>query len=147
MFGWLKNRPQTPNGTPVHGWIAKNAFNMALKLGDLMRKHPHAILDTARLPLPKPAMKLALRIAWKRAPNDETRRFAETAYLHLSNFQDGAGDRPIDATLGEDGDPRPAREILETWLPWAARSGTEAITLAAELKEFTRRQKPRHPAR
>jgi hypothetical protein len=143
MFDWFKGKPRAPGGIAIHGWIAKNAFNMALKLGDLMQAHPHAILDTSRLPLPKPAMKLALKITWTRAPNDETRRFAESAYLHLSNFQDGAGDRPIDATLGEEGDARPAREILETWLPWAARSGTEVIALATELKEFTRRQKLR----
>jgi hypothetical protein len=141
MLSWFKSKVAAPGGVAIHGWIAKNAFNMALKLGDLMQAHPHAILDTSRLPLPKPAMKLALKITWKRAPNDETRRFAENAYLHLSNFQDGAGERPIDATLGDERDGRPAREILETWLPWAARSGTEVVELATELKEFTRRQR------
>src|SRR5258708_9086759 len=116
---------------------------MVRRRGDVRKGLRAAILDSAGLPLPKPAMKLAVKIPWTRAPNDETRRFAESAYLHLSNFQDGAGDRPIDATLGEEGDARPAREILETWLPWAARSGTEVIALATELKEFTRRQKLR----
>jgi hypothetical protein len=143
MFGWLKDKAQAPGTAAIQSWIAKNAFNMTLKLGDLMRAHPHAILDTSRLPLPKPAMKLALKMTWKRAPNDETRRFAETAFLHLSNFQDGAGDQPIDSRLGEEGDTRPASEILETWLPWAARSGTEVIALADEFKEFTQRQNRR----
>lgn len=139
MLGWIKSKPGSPGGK-VPRWIAKNAFNATLKLGDLMRRHPHAMLDTARLPLPKPAMKLALKITWSRAPNDAGRRFAEDAYLHLSHFHDGVGEAPIDASLGEDAPAKPAGEALAAWLPWAALSGKDVVGLVAELKDFTRQQ-------
>jgi hypothetical protein len=140
MFGWIRSKPGSPGGKVVTGWIAKNAFNAALKLNALMREYPHALLDTARLPLPKPAMKLALKITWQRALSDEGRRFAEDAYLHLSHFQDGVGDAPLDASLDGDEGGKSVRETLEAWLPWAARSGKDVVRLTAELKDFTGRQ-------
>ena len=71
---------------------------------------------------------LALFLARQRG-----RMTAEVTRTHL----------PINSRLGEEGDTRPASEILETWLPWAARSGTEVIALADEFKEFTQRQNRR----
>jgi hypothetical protein len=145
MFGWLKRKRRRRSiGALRAGWIARNAFETTLKLRELIERHPTAILDVSHLPLPKPTMKLALKITWKRARSDKLRAFAESAYLHLSHFQDGLGERVVDGALPEDGDPERACEILGAWVPWAARVGRESAALAAEFDAFKRghRAKP-----
>lgn len=61
----------------------------------------------------------------------------ETAYLHLSRFQDGVGEAPIDLTQPADVDPGTVAEILGPLLERSKRQD-ETQALAAEFAEFKR---------
>jgi hypothetical protein len=140
MFNLFRSRRAHRDRDPRIGYIERSALEVAAKLGDLMLEYPSAILDVSRLPLSKSNMKLALKVAWKLAPNADLRRFAEEAYLHLANFQDGVGDIPIEGNMPDNVEPTITFKLLDAWLPWAARAGKEAMALATEFNEFRHQQ-------
>ena len=53
------------------GWLAFDV--VADQLGELMERYPSAIMDSKALPLAKPHMKAALKLAWM-ALEDELNR-------------------------------------------------------------------------
>ena len=95
MVRWSKGKPPVPTKDDAAEKIGRGALEATSKLGDLMQRHPSAICDTTMLPLPKPAMKLALKRAWLLAKDEKTRRAVGVAYVGLADFQDGVGDKPI----------------------------------------------------
>ena len=108
--------------------------------GVLMERYPTAILDTSKLPLPKASMRRVLMDAWLAQTDQKTRTFLEIAYVHLSQFQDGVGDKPIDCKLPSDADPEKKMAILEPYLRFSSAVTEEAESLRAELEDFKRRK-------
>jgi hypothetical protein len=143
VFDWLTGRRSKTTSRPAPAMSTEEAIDAVTKLGQLMERHPLALLDTKRLPLPKPDMKAALKIAWRIAPSDELRRATEHAYLHLSSFQDGVGDEPIDPTLSAGATPEESRAILDPYVGRSAQVQAESGTLLTELTEFKLLMKPR----
>ena len=107
--------------------------------GVLMERYPTAILDTSKLPLPKANMRRVLMEAWLAQTDQKTRAFLESAYVHLSQFQDGVGDKPIDYKLPSDADPEKKMAILEPYLRFSSAVTEEAESLRAELEDFKRK--------
>src|SRR5256714_15040370 len=98
-----------------------------------------AILDTSKLPLPKANMMRVLLDAWVAQTYQKTRAFLELAYVHLSQFQDGVGDKPIDCSFPSDRDPAMTMAILEPYLRFSGSVTKEAEILRAEFEDFKRR--------
>jgi len=108
--------------------------------GVLMERYPTAILDTSKLPLPKADMRRVFMDEWLAQTDEKTRTFLEIAYIHLSQFQDGVGDKPIDCTLPSDADPKRKIAILEPYLRFSSAVTEEAESLRIEFEEFKRRK-------
>src|SRR5437660_6060230 len=72
--------------------------------GVMMERYPTAILDTSKLPLPKADMRRVFMDTWLAQTDEKMRTFLEIAYIHLSQFQDGVGDSPIDCKVQSDAD-------------------------------------------
>jgi hypothetical protein len=104
--------------------------------GVLIERYPTAILDTSKLPLPKADMKGLLTHAWLAQTDEKIRDFLELAYVHLSQFQDGVGDNPIDCSFPSERDPAMTRAILEPYLRFSGAVTKEAETLRAEFEDF-----------
>jgi hypothetical protein len=107
--------------------------------GALMERYPTAILDTSKLPLPKADMKHVFMDAWLALPDERLQSLLEIAYVHLSQFQEGVGDKPVDCKLPSDPDPDKVRAILEPYLRFSVAVTTEAESLRAEFEDFKRR--------
>jgi hypothetical protein len=150
MFGWFKRKGGTPpqqdenRKTSVpppqdeNRKLIEASFDLADQLGELMERYPGVIMDSKVLPLPKVFMKAALQHVW-RALDDESQRAAiEVAFLHLANFQDGLGDRPVNIMLSADADPRKVSDALGAALPWMDKSMKKMESLKAELDAFKR---------
>jgi hypothetical protein len=105
----------------------------------LMERYPTAILDTSKLPLPKADMKCLFTRAWLTQTDGKIRNFLEIAYVHLSQFQDGVGDKPIDCSFPSDRDPAMTMAILEPYLRFSGSVTKEAEILRAEFKDFKHR--------
>src|SRR6266550_7303605 len=108
--------------------------------GVLMERYPTAILDTSKLPLPKADMRRVFMDEWLAQTDEKTRTFLEIAYIHLSQFQDGVGDKPIDCTMPSDADPKKKIAVLEPYLRFSSAVTDEAESLRAEFEEFKRRK-------
>jgi hypothetical protein len=78
--------------------------------------------------------------AWLRQTDEKTRTFLEIAYVHLSQFQDGVGDNPIDCQIPSDADPKKKMAVLEPYLRFSSAVTEEAESLRVEFDEFKRRK-------
>jgi hypothetical protein len=78
--------------------------------------------------------------AWLGQTDQKTRTSLEIAYVHLSQFQDGVGDKPIDCKLPSDVTPEKKMAVLEPYLRFSSAVTEEAESLRAELEEFKRRK-------
>src|SRR5487761_355118 len=159
-MGWFTKKPKAI-GEKEKDKIAEGVMEAVSKLGDIMERDSFAIYDTSELPLPKPEMKLALKIAWSAAPNGYVRSATERAFVFLSNFQDGVGSTPIESheavilKLGElkatddkandtakiDSAAKAIAAAGERWKPWEEKALKEASALALELKQFKQHAK------
>jgi len=137
MFDWLRRRPKATSASRFQ-ISADRAFDAVERLGELMVRHPTAILDTKQLPLPKDDMKAVLKLAWQITRDDNLRNHIEVAFVRLSNFQDGVGDQPIDCVLPPGCTPEQARSILDPYVARSERMKAEGEVLLAELREFKR---------
>jgi hypothetical protein len=105
-----------------------------------MERYPTAILDTSKLPLPKADMRRVFMEEWLAQTDEKTRTFLEIAYVHLSQFQDGVGDNPIDCKVPSDKDPKKQMTVLEPYLRFSSAVTDEAESLRVEFEEFKRRR-------
>lgn len=64
---------------------------------EILKKSPIAFVDEGNLPMSKPYIKEALRIAWREAPNDDRERL-RNLWINLKYFQAGVGNVPLSAT-------------------------------------------------
>jgi hypothetical protein len=110
--------------------------------GVLMERYPTAILDTSKLPLRKTDMRRVFMDAWLAQTDEKVRNFLEIAYVHLSQFQDGVGDNPIDCKVPSDADPKKKMAVLEPYMRFSSAVTQEAESLRAEFEEFKRRRSP-----
>ncbi len=108
--------------------------------GVLMERYPTAILDTSKLPFPKAEMRRVFMDAWLAQSDEKTRAFLEIAYVHLSQFQDGVGAKPIDSRLPSNPDPEKTMAVLEPYLRFSSAVTREAESLRAEFEDFKRRK-------
>ena len=108
--------------------------------GVLMERYPTSILDTSKLPLPKADMRRVFMDEWLARTDEKTRTFLEIAYVHLSQFQDGVGDNPIDCKIPSDADPKKKMAVLEPYMRFSSAVAEEAESLRAEFEEFKRRK-------
>lgn len=138
MFGWFKRKTKGASDAdrPRLVEAAQAAVNT---YGKLLEQYPLAILDVSKLPLSKARMKTALQIAYRLANDQHQRNALEVGYTHLSHFQDGVGDKPLDPTLPPLIDPDKATEILSAYVAWAEIMAAESKVLAKEFAEFKRK--------
>jgi len=108
--------------------------------GLLMERYPTAILDTSKLPLPKADMRRVFMDTWLAQTDEKMRTFLEIAYIHLSQFQDGVGDSPIDCKVPSDADPKKKMAVLEPYIRFSSAVTEEAESLRTEFEEFKRRR-------
>jgi len=105
-----------------------------------MERYPSAIMDSKALPLAKPHMKAALKLAWMALEDEHQRAAIEVAYLNLANFQDGLGDKAVNIMLSADAYPGEVATTLGAALPWMNKSMEEMKSLKVELDAFKRSQ-------
>jgi hypothetical protein len=117
-----------------------NPWEALPRLRDLMQRHPFAICDASTLPLPKPEMKIALKVAWDLAASAMQRAEIETGFLHLSQFQDGVGPEPIDGDFPAVSDPVESAALVSRWAPWAELCRDDKWSLWVELIDFKKRR-------
>ncbi len=137
MFGWLRgNRQRRLNlKSPT---LSADIGNAVADFGALMEKAgAMSIRDTSALPLPKEDMKIALKLAWKFSPDDQTRRAIEGLYPVLAWFREGIGPTPINAEFP---DPdKITKEILSAsakYLALASEARREMSELSSEIEIF-----------
>jgi hypothetical protein len=137
MFGWGRPKSNRPSSD-----LTPDAMRDAIvRYGSIMERHGTAVLDVSLLPLPKPQMKQAFRIAWGDA-DTFMKNAIEEAYVFLACFQEGVGDKPIDCRLPSGTVPEKDMAVLEPWLRWSKTVQSEMEMLATELREFTGRPEP-----
>jgi len=135
-LSWLRNSLQTRTPGRETNSIPGESIEA---FGVLMERYPTAILDTSKLPLPKADMKDLFTHAWLTQTDERIRNLFELAYVHLSQFQDGVGDKPIDCSFPSDHDPAMTMAILEPYLRFSGSVTKEAEILRAEFEDFKRR--------
>ncbi len=91
----------------------------------LVERHPTAILDSARLPLPKDHMEAILKCAWLAARDQAERDLLETAYIKLAQFHDNVGMTPIDGYVPFNADSSKTTVILKKYAELCHRTGRE----------------------
>jgi hypothetical protein len=134
-LSWLKKSLETRTPGRLTDAIPGESIEA---FGVLMERYPTAILDTSKLPLPKADMKCLFTRAWLTQTDEKVRDFLEIAYVHLSQFQDGVGDKPIDYTLPSDSDPAMRMAILEPYLRFSGAVTNDAESLRAEFEDLKR---------
>jgi hypothetical protein len=138
MPEWLRGRQAAPSTSAARGIATELARDAVAKLSELMERHPLAILDVSRLPLPKAEMKTALKLMWQIAPNEQLRNQMEVAYIHLASFQDGVGDVPLEPIVPPNSPPEKVAAILDPYILFAAQVQAETHALSQELRQFKR---------
>lgn len=138
MLEWLRGRQAAPSASAAPGVTRESAEDTVGKLSELMERHPLAILDISWLPLPKAEMKKALRLLWQIAPNEQLRNQMEVAYIHLSNFQEGVGDIPLEPIVPPNSPLEKVAAILDPYMLFAAQVQAETHALSQELQQFER---------
>ena len=115
MFGWFKRTtPERRSGSH----LAEAVPQILIAYGDLLAKHPSAIMDTSWLPVDKRTMVQVFKIAWLGAMTDEARNSIEVGWALLPNFQEGVGETPITAALPEDQPVEETIAALEKFNLW-----------------------------
>jgi len=138
MREWLRGGRAAPSTSAAPGIATELARDAVAKLSELMERHPLAILDVNRLPLPKAEMKAAMKLMWQLAPNEQRRNQMEVAYIHLSNFQEGVGDVPLEPVVPPNSPPEKVAAILDPYILFAAQVQAETHTLSQEFQQFER---------
>jgi hypothetical protein len=138
MFERLKGKltRRTPPDVKLDISTTKPALDSVADYGTVMEAQGGAMLDVSRLPLPKEQMKIALREAWRVAPNDQKREFVKVAYFHLAEFQAGIGDVPVDCALPKNSELKRVGPILDRYLMWSKLAAAERQQLASEWDDF-----------
>jgi hypothetical protein len=116
----------------VRSHLRKPVFTMHC----LVERHPTAILDSARLPLPKDRMEIILKSAWLRARNQAERDFLEDAFVKLAQFQDNVGKIPIDGYVPFNATAYETAMILRKYSNACCRTGHEIDTRKAAFAGF-----------
>jgi hypothetical protein len=106
-------------------------------LGQIMEQSPLVIFPTAKLPLPKDEMKIALQLAWGMTTDKRMRGFAEAGYMHLANFRTDI-ERPIDPTIASTMTPAQTVSTLDPYLAVSKGVLAETHELMKEFEEFKR---------
>ena len=78
--------------------------------------------------------------AWLVQTDEKMRTFLEIAYVHLSQFQDGVGDSPLDCKVPSNADPKKKMAVLKPYMRFSSAVTEEAETLRMEFGEFKRRK-------
>jgi hypothetical protein len=135
MFAWFKAKPRRPT------WSTQTVdavLDIVARYGTIMEQLGMAIVDVSKLPLPKPQMKTALKVAWQVAPNDQLRNGVECGFVYLAHFQEGVGEEPVDWNLPPVFDMAKVAAIVDRYLAWSGKVQAEMDQLQAELNEFKR---------
>ncbi len=107
--------------------------------GALLETYPSSILDSSKLPVPKPQMKALLKTAYRETRNEEMRRHLGNGFMFLAMFQDGVGPTPIDIKLPENrgqSNVHADMAILKNLMPWQEKVSSEMDRLLAEWTSF-----------
>ena len=151
-----KRRPNTPGywekAEPAAAGPDVASLAILDSLGELMERHPTALMGTSWLPAPKQTIKAVIKDVWRQEPR--LRPQLTHAYLHLSNFQDGIGDAVLDCKLPEinkrpDGTPAleavrqlavdisgPDGQNFRQWIVWSKVALAEMEILSEEWRVF-----------
>jgi hypothetical protein len=133
MFGLFKKRPKVSTEHSV-GAIE----NAVAAFGALLSRYPAHVIDTSALPASKEQMKTYLKAAWKLS-RPEQRDTIELGFLHLADFQNGVGSRPICLALSSaELTPHDVISALASANIWMQTTSAEMRALRAEFDEFKR---------
>jgi hypothetical protein len=108
--------------------------------GELMERYPTAILDISKLPASKQEIKRAIKEAWFATSDDKLRNFLAIAYIHLSQFQHGVGNEPVDCGVPKTPDAK-SIERLDLYLRFAKMAMQESNLLKHEFDDFREHSK------
>lgn len=146
-------RRNPPRGLGL-GWISRyrdrqrrqadaQGVDLAINcLGRLMVAYPGHFIDESWLPVPKPALRRAIKAALLAADSEAIRESLAVAWEILPQFQQGIGDQPIGFPTGLD--PL-APEVLKAHVRFCELvrvSTEEAMAAAKELEPVLRTIKP-----
>ena len=132
------------------GWLRKTlGAQQPKKIGDvfdaygqILEHYPGAILDASMLPLPKTEMKALLKTVYARASDLAERNIYANAFIFLSHFQNGVGQKPVSAPASVGNieyikDKFDAKmEILDRWIILNNLAAAESAVLQDEWKRF-----------
>jgi hypothetical protein len=127
VFEWLKKKKE------------KTVDEVLDQYSALLIKYPIEILDISMLPLPKSQMKLVLKGLYAKEKHTDFEKHFENWFLYLSKFQEGVGDKPIDAKLLDGvskADIDANLATLERLSRWQRLQLAELDILSAEWKQF-----------
>jgi hypothetical protein len=126
VFEWLKKKEKTV-GEVLEQYQA------------VLMKYPIEILDISMLPLPKIQMKQVLKGLYAKEKRIDFQKYLENGFFYLSQFQEGVGDKPIDAKLS-DGDVKENLDAdlakLERHSLWLKLQLAELDVLSVEWNQF-----------
>ena len=134
------DKPDHARAREVAATSATNPWEALPRLRDLMQRHPFAICDAATLPLPKPEMKIALKVAWDLAASEPQRAEIEAGFLYLSQFQDGIGAEPVNGDFPAIADPAASAALVNRWVPWSVLCQEDKWSLWVELIAFKKQR-------
>jgi len=127
VFKWLRKKKE------------KTVLDVIGEYGAVLEKYSTGILDISMLPLPKSQMKQVLNGLYAKEKRTDFQKYLENGFLYLSQFQEGVGDKPIDAKLS-DGDVKENLHAdlakLERHSLWLKLQLAEMDVLSVEWKQF-----------
>jgi hypothetical protein len=133
MFGWLK-RKRSERTANDH--LVEAVPTILSAYGELLTKHPTAIVDASWLPVSKKMMVEVFKIAWLSTSSSEARNWIEVGWAFLPNFQDGIGDVPITAEIPNDEPAEVTMARLGKYGLWAKLADAEGAIMQRDRDEF-----------
>ena len=129
---WLEQRRQKKEAVELVG-----GANIAIsRMGALLEKHPGGYMDESWLPLAKPAMKTAFKIAIAAETNPERIEWLKAGWILLADFQPGIGNTPLSSPPMPS---KPTPEFMASFGCYTDMTKTvakEGERLLAEMQEF-----------
>lgn len=139
MFGWFNRKGPTKQRS---NRLSDAVPDILSAYGDILTKHPTAIMDTSWLPVKKQVMVEVFKVAWLNSKSDEARNWIEVGWALLPNFQEGVGDVPLIPDLPEGLPTKETIARLDKYAMWAKLADAEGAIMQRDRDEFKRANPP-----
>jgi hypothetical protein len=133
MFGWLKRKTSERTGNDD---LVEAVPTILSAYGELLTKHPSAIMDASWLPVSKKTMVEVFKIAWLNTKSNEARNWIEVGWALLPNFQDDVGDVPMSPETPKNLPLEEAIARLDRFVMWGKLVDAEGTIMQRDRDEF-----------